>query len=340
MMLTVITTHSNAQKQAFDVVNFTIPQGWDKTESENGVQLSIKDDGKGSYAAMVIVRSVASNASANDNFNSSWENLVKGTVKVSEAPTMSDMNIEKGWEVLSGHANYTDGATKGFVTLITATGNGKMANVVIMTNTNKYQEEILAFLNSLELNETATAQNQNNSAPVNNNNVSNNAVVGLWTNYILETAGYSFNNMPQYTAGYLRKEYRFNGDGTYVFRNKQWLTKAPDIIFMYESGTYTVQGNQLTLTPQYGKAGFWGKKSSTKEWGSLKKLSSYKLEKTTYSFQIIHDETYGNGIVLKATAPTQRDGGVLNNAGEPYEFRYSFRELESSIDNPPGFKIK
>ncbi|HRO86263.1 MAG TPA: hypothetical protein PK110_15685 [Niabella sp.] len=68
-MLTVV--FGFAQKQTFDVVSFDIPKGWDKTVTENGVQLSTKDDGKGNYAAMVIVRSVPSNASASDNFNKS-----------------------------------------------------------------------------------------------------------------------------------------------------------------------------------------------------------------------------------------------------------------------------
>ncbi|MBS1496153.1 MAG: hypothetical protein JSU03_13275 [Bacteroidetes bacterium] len=159
MMLTVITTHSNAQKQAFDVVNFTIPQGWDKTESENGVQLSTKDDGKGSYAAALILRSVSSAASSNENFSNGWKSLVKGTVKVTEEPAMQSPEIQNGWSIISGQANYQDGSNKGLVTLITATGNGKVANVVLLTNTNKYQNELLAFINSLEINEPATAQN-------------------------------------------------------------------------------------------------------------------------------------------------------------------------------------
>ena len=163
--------------------------------------------------------------------------------------------------------------------------------------------------------------------------------MGLWTNYILETTGYNVGGMPQYTAGYLRKEYQFNVNGTYTFRNKQWLTKAADITFLYETGTYTVSGNQLTIIPANGKGGFWAKTKSTKEWGKLKKYTDYKLEKTTYTFEIINDPTYGNGIILKPGKPTNRDGGKFNAPNDPYEFRYSFRNKESLIDNPPGFTI-
>ena len=157
----VITISCFAQKQTFDVLNYTIPKGWDKAEMPGGIQLSAKNDGKGNYATAVILSSAATTASAQENFNDSWEKLVKGTVAVSEEPTMQEPAVEKGWNVVSGQAGYTDGANKGWVTLITATGNGKMANVVIMTNTDKYQNQILDLIKSLDLNETATAQNNN-----------------------------------------------------------------------------------------------------------------------------------------------------------------------------------
>ncbi|SDJ82395.1 hypothetical protein SAMN04487898_104362 [Pedobacter sp. ok626] len=154
-----------AQKQTFDVLNYTMPKDWDKTEMANGIQLSTKNDGKGNYAAVVILRSAASTVSAQENFNNGWEKLVKGTVSVSGEPTMQAPATEKGWNVISGQAGYTDGASKGWVTLITATGSGKMANVVVMTNTDKYQTQILDFIKSIDLNETATAHG-NNIGPV------------------------------------------------------------------------------------------------------------------------------------------------------------------------------
>jgi len=160
----VITISCFAQKQAFDVLNYTVPKGWNKTEMTKGIQLSAPNDGKGNYASVIILSSVATTASSNENFTNSWEKLVKGTVAVSGEPTLQEPAIEKGWNVVSGQANYTDGANKGWVTLITATGNSKMVNVVIMTNTDKYQTQILDLIKSLDLNETATAQN-NNTVP-------------------------------------------------------------------------------------------------------------------------------------------------------------------------------
>ena len=159
----ILVTSALAQRQAFDVINYILPNGWDKTEMANGIQLSTKNDGKGNYAAAIILRSAASTAPVNENFTASWEKLVKGTVSVLGEPTMQDPATEKGWDILSGQASYTDGANKGWVTLITATGNDKMANIVILTNTDKYQNQIQDFIKSLDLNEVAIAQNKTNS---------------------------------------------------------------------------------------------------------------------------------------------------------------------------------
>lgn len=161
----ILVASALAQKMVFDVLNYTIPKGWDKIETSKGIQLSAKNDGTGKYATAIILRSTATTAPSNENFTNSWGKLVKGTVTVSGEPVMQEPATEKGWSIASGQANYTDGADKGWVTLITATGNGKMANVIIMTNTDKYQNPILDFIKSLDLNETATAQN-NSTRPV------------------------------------------------------------------------------------------------------------------------------------------------------------------------------
>jgi hypothetical protein len=335
MVFACTTLKSFAQKQTFDVISYTIPVKWQKTQNEAGVQLTITDKKSGSYAIAVITKATASDATANENFTTDWTRLIKSTVQVNAAPTMQDPSAKNGWNIVSGNADYTDGAKKGVATLLTATGDGKMVSVVLMTNTEQYQADLLAFLNSLELVQV-TANSGDNKNTVNNADAT--SVVGLWTDYILETTGYSINGMPQYTAGYLRKEYTFYPDGTYLFRNKQWLTKTANIVFIYETGTYSVNGNQLSITPKNGKSGFWGKKSSTKEWGKFIKYSDYALEKTNYTFEVTHDPTYGDKIILKPGKPTIRDGGKFNAPGDPYEFYYSKRELESSIDNPPGFK--
>lgn len=337
MAFTLLTGAAFAQKQSFDVVSYVVPSGWQQQQGEGGVQLSVSDKKSGAYAIAIITKATVSGAAATENFNTDWTRLIKSTVQVNEDPTMLAPQQENGWDIVSGSANYTDGATKGVATLMTATGGGQMVSVVLMTNTQQYQNELLSLINSLELTKAAQNETGNNTPrPV---QPGKSSVVGLWTDYLLETTGYTINGMPQYTAGYLRKEYAFYPDGTYLFRNKQWLTKTKDILFLFESGTYEVHGNQLTLTPKSGKGGFWAKTSSTKEWGKLIKTSAYKLEKITYTFDIKYFSGSDNyRLDLNSAKSTERDGGELNSAGDAYVSYYSFRQQASVIDNPPGFK--
>ena len=160
------------------------------------------------------MKSIPSNATATENFHNSWENLVKGTVTVSEAPTLLDSTYENGWEIVSGHAPYTDAANKGVITLLTTTGKDKMANVVLMTNTQKYQQQFESLLSSLELNEAATTNNNNLSLVSANTELAGK----IWEAPTLEKHGASYGSMSGFhTGGFWKYQYKFNTDGTYQF---------------------------------------------------------------------------------------------------------------------------
>jgi len=335
MAFSLLSANAFAQKKSFDAVSFVVPQGWQQEQNEGGVQLSVSDKKSGGYAIAIITKATAASGAAAENFTTDWDRLIKSTVQVNEAPSMLAPQQENDWDIVSGSANYSDGATKGVATLMTATGGGQMLSVVLITNTQQYQNELLSLINSLEL--TAVTKKQADSPGTRSGQPGKLSVAGLWTDYILETTGYVVGGMPQYTAGYLRKEYAFYPDGTYLFRNKQWLTKTKDILFIFESGTYEVNGNQLTLTPKNGKSGFWAKTSSTKEWGKPLKAYEFKPEKITYTFDI----KYFSGsddyrLDLNSGKSTERDGGELNSANKVYVSHYSYRKSESIIDNPPG----
>lgn len=334
-LLLVMSCKVLAQKQTFDVVSFASPKGWQQQKSEAGIQLSIADKKTGDYGIAVITKAKVSYASANENFNNDWDKLVKAAVTIATAPSISDMGIEAGWNCITGQADYVDGNNKGQATLITATGYGQTVSVVIMTNTSKYQEEILAFVNSLEL-PKANQIKIGNAVPVATNDAGKSSVLGLWCDNHLETSGY-FNGLPQYSAGYFRREYLFKADGTYIFRLKNWSSLLKEILFAYETGTYSVQGNQLTIIPNKGRGEWWAKVGQqASAWGKRIKASDYKLEKTTYTFEIkYYSGSGGYSLMINTNKNTERDG-TLGRDG----FSYSkFETGKSIIDNPPGFKL-
>lgn len=325
---------SFAQKQTYDVLTYSLPKDWQQKDVVGARQLMIAENTTGEYAIALLVQSTASGESARDNFSSDWNRLVRAAVTVSGEPAMQAPVKDNGWEILSGNAAYTDDTVTGTATLLSATGGGRSTAVVLMTNTSKYQQELTALIRSLVLSKaTGNATNNANTSATNTGN--NNAFTGLWIDYTIEKNAYQ-----QYTTGYLRKEYQFNPDGTYTFRKKNFLSKSKEIYFVYETGTYAVNGSQLTITPKKGSTGFWNKPKSLKnnEWGGFVRSENHKLEKVIYTIELIEDPNYSNSIILKPGKATVRDGGQFNAPDDPYKFNYSFRKLESLIDNPPGFK--
>lgn len=324
-----------AQKESFDVVSFTSPKGWHQQKNEGGVQLSVSDKKTGAYAIALITKATASDASANENFNTDWNRLVKGSVQVNDEPIMQEPDSDNGWQIISGTAYYMDGAHKGFATLLTATCGGQMTSVVLMTNTDKYQNDLLSFINSLELTKASQNTNANKKTPTVNSGTGS-SIVGLWVNYTIETSGY-YNGFPQASGGYFRKEYAFYEDGSYLFRMKNWGVYVKEIQFVYESGTWKLNGNKLTITPKQGKGGWWSKSASnrTNEWGRLVKTGSWKMEPVTYTVDLNY---YIGGserkITLQSNTTTEREGKLDNNTTI-----LNWRGMgESLIDNPPGLK--
>ncbi len=337
-ILVLVTAYTaSAQKQTYDVLTYNLPKNWQQNQSEGGVQLSVTDKNTGAYAMAVITKAIASGASAADNFTNQWDKLVKSTVNVSGNAAMQAPEKDNGWNILSGSASYIDGASKGTATLLCATGGGQTVSVVLMTNTQQYQSDLLSFINSLKLSKAAQSTN-NNAASSTTTNGGTSSIAGLWVNYTTESNGYA-NGFPVVTGGYFRREYLFYTNGTYQFRAKDWGVFMSDILFIYETGTWKITGNQLTITPKQGRGEWWGKAAngSTSGWGSRKRVSDYKSETVTYTFDMHYysgmKETYLELVSNRATARDAR------GTTQPYKWSYSPRALDKSlIDNPPGFK--
>lgn len=326
-----LSFNSLAQKQTYDIVSYTVPKGWQTQQVDGGVQLFITDAKTGGYAIAIVTKAMQSSGSAENDFSNQWKSLLVNTVNSITQPVKIKPEHDNGWEIHSGNGNYVDRDVKGLATLITATGYDQTVAAVLMTNTQQYQNDLLTFINSLEL-KKMTSNTTTTNNPSANNNSNNSSIVGLWVYYNSEVSGY-FNGYAQYSGGYMRREYLFHADGTYTFRTKNWMVHVKDILFVYETGTYSVNGNQLTISPKSGKGEWWSKAPSgrTSEWGKLVKSSSWKLEPVTYSFEF--KEYSELTLLLRSPKETQREGQQENNTAS-----YTTRATDKSlIDNPPGF---
>jgi len=94
---------------------------------------------------------------------------------------MQPGSTDKGWETKIGSAPFDKEGLKGSAILINSSKNNRQVNILIITNTDKYQKEMETFLESLDLKEIA-ATNNNTATAVQSDNKSKNRPE-LWVNW-------------------------------------------------------------------------------------------------------------------------------------------------------------
>ncbi len=157
--------NSFAQKQTFDITTFTPPKGWKKQATETSIQFTKEDAKTGTYCAITLFKSLPGTANAKDNFDLAWTSVVKEMVTVSTAPEMQQPETENGWETQSGYAPFESEGSKGVVVLVTSSGYEKMVNLIILTNSDVYEKDMTAFLESISLKKITPAANKIITSP-------------------------------------------------------------------------------------------------------------------------------------------------------------------------------
>ncbi len=157
-----------AQKETFDLTTYTPPKAWKKEKTEAAIQFSKEDVQKGTYCLITLYKAVPGTDNPKENFDLAWASLVKEMVTVSTAPEMQPSATENGWEIQSGLAPFESAGSKGVVLLVTASAVDKMANLIILTNTDAYEKDITSFIESIILKKQTQTTNKPSAAPENN----------------------------------------------------------------------------------------------------------------------------------------------------------------------------
>jgi hypothetical protein len=245
-----LLVNSFAQKETFDLTTYTAPKGWKKQLAESAVQFSKEDAAKGTYCLITLYKSVPGTANSKENFDLAWASVVKEMVTVSAAPEMQPAASENGWEAQSGYAPFESDGNKGIVVLVTSSGFEKMVSVIILTNTDVYEKDMTAFLESVSLKKPATALEQNNKHQ--NNKETNTQTAGSLTNYVWKSQQNRKDAVGN-NAGYSTTSYQFYSNGTYKFSNTTFQYYTPKYYMVNEDGTYQINGNKIILKPVKSK---------------------------------------------------------------------------------------
>lgn len=150
LCLQILTGVSFAQEK-FDIITFTTPKGFQKEVKPNAVQFTAQNEADGSFALLTIFKSIAAGNDSKKNFDLSWRTVVKDNFEKVANVEISPTASENGWAIESGRAPYEHSGTKGVAMLVTATGGGKVVNLLILTNTQTFQSAITGFIGSIVL---------------------------------------------------------------------------------------------------------------------------------------------------------------------------------------------
>ena len=327
IVLTMFTANLFAQKEKFDIVTYTPPADWKMQQGNGNISYS-RIDGA-SWAQIAIYQHRNSEGEIQTDFDKDWNELVAQGKTISD-PEKTAPKTSDGWTVMSGSAIWQyNGAN--VASMLTVFSNNRVCVAVLCNSTAMpYMKIYQSLIDNIDLDANAVSETNSESETNANANSNHTSIVGLWKINSAETRGV-VNHFILYTGGYIRKEYTFKSDGTYFYCFKTWSVHIDNILYGNETGTWTVNGDKLTLTPTEGMSGEWKKTNNTQEWGSLVKKNNWKLEKTTYQFNIHNDEV-ATILRLDSGGATERDGAYTNKY-----FSYVLSNIKY-IDFPPGVK--
>ncbi|MFT3677767.1 MAG: hypothetical protein QM781_17880 [Chitinophagaceae bacterium] len=338
-LLLLCSLASPGQKGNFGILTYTVPAGYQLVKADNLLTYFRQDTKTGAYCKFVIYQTLPDQGSPQQNFDFFWDNMLKKAFNVTGAANMQPAGILKGWQLLMGTTIYADNGVNTMAILTSFSGKNIMQNVCILSNADIYKADIESFIASVDVSEEIAA------APVQNTNTNQGAtqpassVVGLWTVRDDQTLGIFTGNTKDNTIGYFRHGYSFNADRTYSYYNKIFLTRSKTISFAYETGTWSVNGNQLTVTPTKGQNEEWSKSASGEkdEWGHRLKTTTRKLESVTYTFsKKTSPVDHLTRLVLQYDKETDRDGKYYDKS--LHQWMYSPLDNDAG-DLPPGVKL-
>ena len=141
----------------------------------------------------------------------------------------------------------------------------------------------------------------------------NNAIIGTWT----AAASTSSVGSLAPNFGSMRLRYIFNANGTYTFKSERkfssqrWWT-------VEESGTFSINGDSLTISPRVSKATLRNLD------GVVQETRSNALEKVTYKWTTHYFEgIQETNLVLEPPQATNRDGILGSNSLFPRAYLYT-----------------
>ncbi|MBY0479023.1 MAG: hypothetical protein K2Q24_15350 [Chitinophagaceae bacterium] len=325
----ILTGSLKAQQETYDIVTYTPPAGYVKEEKESCIIYKFTNKKDKSWCQIAIYKNTKSEGSIEKDFDIEWKEIIADPLKVKEKPQKEAVTEADGWKIMSGSAKWTYKNTPVATILTTCSGHDARISFLVNATASRYLDDFDKLIASIDLLKpgkepsNTTTNNNTNSDPTTTTTNTTAAIEGTWIKSGSVNPTYG-DPVSWGSGGYTKDQYVFYTNGTYEFYSKSFGYSVTHLILAKETGTVSINGNQLLLTPKTSVVESWSKRNNADSWGSLVSSEKRKLETVTYTFT----KHYFSGIqqwnlVLQASRPTERDGSFSTLTLFPNAYYYA-----------------
>ncbi len=155
---------SAAQQDSFGIISYKIPGGYETIKKDDVLTYFKQEKSTGTYCLIFVYGLANGKGSTKSDFDFAWANIVQKNIAAAVTPEMQPEAGLKGWQLLSGSATYNEKGNTTLVMLYTLSGEGKMQNVFILSNSGIYKKDMEDFVASVNVSKEISASAKNNNS--------------------------------------------------------------------------------------------------------------------------------------------------------------------------------
>jgi len=154
------------QSDTLDIIRFTPPAGWTKTNKDGAVVFSDVNKTTGAFCVLTVYASTASAGDSAKDFVSKWGELVVKPFHATPGAKTETQTDAQGWQITAGAAPVeTEGGLKAYAVLTVFSGFGKTASVLALLNEETYLARVSDLVSSIKLDKSPMSPAPTRAAP-------------------------------------------------------------------------------------------------------------------------------------------------------------------------------
>lgn len=133
------------------MISYTAPAGYELIKNDKVLTYYKEDKGTGAYCNIFIYNLIPGKGGIQQDFDFAWNNQLQKPFKFVSTANMQSVAVLKGWQFLMGTTKYADNGVTTLAMLITFSGENKMQSICILSNADKYKNDIETFISSVDV---------------------------------------------------------------------------------------------------------------------------------------------------------------------------------------------